>query len=426
MKNRLNLDFSLNSEIERLEYLEDYIPTLKNLRGNELNLMGSYLLWGEPNAPRPREVELISPNSPWRPRKEQSLDSLYEEAGDLGLSLGIPTRTQPRSNLNRSSVRSKVRDPKTLADLEDLWRLIDLTELELNFAEIHLKKRSTPPRQALLDSIDPKQVKILEVKAETATSNSALLLKRHLIELRQRQYQYVDSFNPQVQNHTPLTTRGSFQSLDTADILYFYPRPFPPTPRLLQILFPFGQFPVPTTDQKVLAAINQYLWTQPQVSVLPLNLTNPKVLKPILDQWEDLTDIFYAPEYYQNTTLYHLLILLSYYLRLTPLPEAHSIILKGKLFNKTNEDINIALRKADHPGFGLNYISTLYTQKIIPKIIRTIKLHSKVIQDLMFPENFFRCNGCGRILHYSTEFFSPNATVCRKCQAKPERKSKFY
>ena len=63
-----------------------------------------------------------------------------------------------------------------------------------------------------------------------------------------------------------------------------------------------------------------------------------------------------------------------------------------------NQDIADKVNKKYDKSYTANYISTIFRQKIIPRINETAEFHAKIIENLSFPENFKKCNGCGKIL----------------------------
>jgi hypothetical protein len=88
------------------------------------------------------------------------------------------------------------------------------------------------------------------------------------------------------------------------------------------------------------------------------------------------------------------------------------------------------VNKKYNKSYTANYISTIFRQKIIPHINETVSLHAKIIENLSFPENFKKCNGCGKVLLIDSQNFVRKsrskdgfATRCKNCD-KDERKKK--
>ena len=85
--NRLKLDFSLNSIVERTNFLNKYIKSI-NFTPNEdeLETMANYILWGKDpktglNVKQSKEIQLESRNKTWDAQPIESLDALLETPG---------------------------------------------------------------------------------------------------------------------------------------------------------------------------------------------------------------------------------------------------------------------------------------------------------------------------------------------------------
>ena len=85
--NRLKLDFSLNSNIERKNFLATYLesPQFKSkpLTSEELETCANYVLWGRgengKNVVQNKEIEIETRHKTWSNTKEvESLDALLE------------------------------------------------------------------------------------------------------------------------------------------------------------------------------------------------------------------------------------------------------------------------------------------------------------------------------------------------------------
>ena len=83
---------------------------------------------------------------------------------------------------------------------------------------------------------------------------------------------------------------------------------------------------------------------------------------------------------------------------MTDLSEAQREILDLKINKTKNQDIADIINKKYNKSYTANYISTIFRQKIIPRINETAEFHAKIIENLSFPENFKKCTGCGKVL----------------------------
>lgn len=61
-------------------------------------------------------------------------------------------------------------------------------------------------------------------------------------------------------------------------------------------------------------------------------------------------------------------------------------------------DIAAAVNKKYGKSYTQNYISTIFRQKIIPKINRAASYHEEIIANIFFPEEFKTCCRCGETM----------------------------
>lgn len=132
-----------------------------------------------------------------------------------------------------------------------------------------------------------------------------------------------------------------------------------------------------------------------------------------------------------DSTLRQLLSTLQYYINLTDLTEAQREILDLKINKTKNLDIATAINKKYNKSYTANYISTIFRQKIIPRINETAAFHAKIIENLTFSENFKKCGGCGKILLLDADNFVRKsrskdgfATRCKICDRNDRQKKK--
>jgi len=83
MRNRLRLDFSLQTTEERLEFVNNYLPTLTFTPDeHETETLSDYILWGKNKNGQNAQQEGIAVIKEWAPgSKTESLDGLMEMPG---------------------------------------------------------------------------------------------------------------------------------------------------------------------------------------------------------------------------------------------------------------------------------------------------------------------------------------------------------
>jgi hypothetical protein len=89
---------------------------------------------------------------------------------------------------------------------------------------------------------------------------------------------------------------------------------------------------------------------------------------------------------------------LYYYIDIAELSEVQREILDFKIKGIQNQQIAAVVNSKYDKSYTVNYISTIYRQKIIPAIIEAVQYHLRVCENLFFPEEFKECNTCGRLL----------------------------
>ena len=160
--NRLKLDFTLNSTIERTSFLKDYLQNFKDspLTPEEIETCSNYILWGKDkdgkNSVQRKEIEIETRHKTWNSRKEEeSLEALLETPTFNEQVILSPTEAIPRQKrevFNRSKALNDA-PPSTKKILQSLFEEIDSLDLLLTFYDLRTGKRKNPPRKELLNAI---------------------------------------------------------------------------------------------------------------------------------------------------------------------------------------------------------------------------------------------------------------------------------
>lgn len=210
MANRLNLNFNLETNLERAEFLNKYLtrPEFQTRppTEDELEMMGNYVLWGkdphtQKNVVQSKEIQIETRNGTWDSSAPESLDALVESPTFNEATLRREPTKVPREVFDRKDALARSGDLRPT--LEALFRQIDELDLAINFYDLAHGKRKNPPRPQLLAQFNSEDVAALEAEA-AAWSQFAYLKRRHLlVELRRQQYTLRDSFSTQIMRHTP-------------------------------------------------------------------------------------------------------------------------------------------------------------------------------------------------------------------------------
>lgn len=425
-RNRLQLDFSLPTAEERQVFLTEYLEALPFVpTSSELELMADYVLWGDKSTPEGKEVEL---ETYWKKKgkKIESLDELKENPTFLEARLASPLATpktiKTRQVFSREEARA-LASPYALAQLEALWREIDILDLETRFYEIHIGRQVKSPRPQLLDRFTPAEIEEIRERAISLTEYAYLKKRKLLVEKRTEQYQWKDTYTP------PLILRHATENLNepaspptfSADIPVF---PIDISTPITQKIFPkSGEFPVPDNfTEKELHALSQILWASPSSAKAYFDFRDPSHLYALTHLYSEIWDD--PAQSTTSSTLRDFFSVFFYYRNLTELSPIYDELLSLKMAHYSNAQISQLLNQKYGRTYGENYISTIYRKKILPKIAETVRAHHEVCAELFFPENFKKCKDCGKTLLRNTnnfmrktksaDGFSPRCKHCEK------------
>ena len=404
MKNRLKLDFGLETAKERAQFIDSYIVQFPDLTAAEAETISNYLLWGktEDGTPLGFDVEL---ETKWTKKDDvDSLDSLIESEtfNDLqihGLN-DLPVYKKPRNVFSRSRVRRDA-PAHILAVFEELWDVIDRTDLTINYYELKVGKRINPPREELLKRFSEEVRASIEEKAQHLNQYQYLKLRHYLVEKRKEQFTLQDSFLP---------TIGAFTKTPS-----HYSPTLPIFGENIEVL-PLGLFEGATANLVFdknfdPRALNEkQLWAISDLIQRKIDGENSDKQKLDFRDLDTVYQLYLYEEdlenqieeekeaHYIEGNLEGLLKTLKFYEEIADLTDIQREILKLKEEHKKNQDIAGYINKKYGKSYTANYISTIFKQKIIGKINEAAALHRDTIENCFYEENFKQCSCCGRIL----------------------------
>ena len=408
MQNRLQLDFQLQTADERAAFVNKYLekPQFQKCppTEQELETIANYMLWGKDsdglNCTQRKEIQIETKNKTWNRQDTESLDALMESPTFNEASFRRPTEA-------RTKIQREVFDrQKTLAQcpahlrptFEELFHRIDTLELGINFYELDHEKRTKQPREALLKEFSESEIESIHAMAATWKQYTYLKQRHLIVELRREQFTLRDSF---VETHLPKGMPEPEIEPTTLDFDAEIPvYPMGLTGSVIgDIVFKEAEnlHPEAYTDEEIEKVVNYY-WqkkeeNRPQLFFDFCELEHVYELFQQLEELEDSIDTLPI-----ESNLARLLDTLKYYIRLTDLNEVQKEILDLKISKTKNQDIADIINKKYNKSYTANYISTIFRQKIIPKINESAAFHAKIMENLTFPENFKKCTSCGRIL----------------------------
>lgn len=443
MTNRLNLDFSLTTNEDRVAFLEEYLQRPEFVKrpptSDELETMSNYLLWGKDpesglNAKQEGVCDIETKHGTWdKTANIESLDGLLEqptfnEATLMSLD-AVPTKVK-REVFSRSEALSKC--PDYLREtLVTLFRNIDELDLAINYYDLAHNKRKNPPREQLLAKFsDEEQAELIE-RVSHWNQYKYLKMRHQLVELRREQYTLRDSFAPVIfTESTPSPVIYHDPQIDTdIEVLPLGTKCSSP---VRQWIFRKWEEVIPANfTEEMLEEVSTYYWKKKNFKPAPaqcfIDFRDPEHVYHMFQQFFELDDAAAVAEFDSN--LPSLLETLKFYVEQAELSETQKEILDLKLRKVKNVDIAQEINKKWKKTYTPNYISTIFRQRIIPAINEAAAYHEKLVSNIFFEEEFKTCTGCGRTLLRDADNFTRKSrskdgytTRCKKCEKEARAK----
>ena len=409
-KNRLKLDWALSTSVERNAFLSKYLSEepFVSLPPNEdeLETLANYVLWGKneegQNIEQEGFVELPRRNSTWTSQNVESLDELTEsptfnENVLFSLNSKLPSK-KTREVFSRTNVRSSA--PASLLPIfETLWRQIDEIELTLNFYELEHGKRTKDPRKELLDVFTEEDRAKIRQRALNINQFHYLKLRHLLVELRREQYTIKDSYSERVllHNSNPPVKEENDKTFDSD--IPIWPLGLNSDNQLSKLLFrKFDVLAADKVSEKELKQISKFYWEKENEKLTwtknSFDFENLESVYQLFLQLEELGEE--EQDFFSTTNL--LIKTLWFYIEEAELTDIQREILNLKIKKEKNQDIAFYINKKYGKTYTVNYISTIFRQKIIPAINNAASYHKQIIRSLPFDEEFKVCTKCGRRL----------------------------
>ena len=439
--NRLKLDFSIQGTNERRDFVNEYVnqPQFQKnpLTNDELETIANYILWGKDedglNVTQRGEIQIETRNKTWQRDDTESLDALMESPTFSEASLRRPTEARTRIAREVFDRKRTLKEcPAHLVPVfEDLFNRIDYIELQLNFYEFAHGKRKEPPRESLQKRFTEAQ--LTNAQTIVAKWNQFKYLKqRHLIvELRREQFTLRDTYIERHVRHTPIEPEIDPVDPDFDAEIPVFPLGLKAGPIGALLFKPEEQLNPSTYSESDLQKVFRFYWDKKSDArpVIFFDFTNLEHIYELFGQLNELEESVSALPV--NSNLNKLLETLKYYIEMADLTEAQREVLDLKINKVKNQDIADVINKKYNKSYTANYISTIFRQKIIPRINETVEFHTKIIENLSFPENFKKCTGCGKMLLIDADKFVRKSrskdgfsTRCKICDRNDRQRKK--
>lgn len=400
--NRLKLNFNLETVEERLEFINSYIVQFPDLTSTEASTIADYLLWGKTEDGTPIGAG-TGLKTRWTKTDDiESLEEVLENPASAYIqlySLGdAVVLKKNREVFNREETRKKA--PSFLVKtFEELWRRIDETELEINFYEERVGKRSKPPREELLKRFTTEERERILARSQKITQYEYLKLRHKLREFRTEQFIIRDSYKNTLNN-----TQSIYSPRDKTIVFDCDVEVLPlglMEGDVGDIIFDLN-FDPRALNERQLKLVSDLVWKKKDIGkdVKVFDFRELEMVYQLYLFKEDFEDRIarVKADHVVENNLDRLLETLKFYESIADLTDVQREILRLKEKKEKNNDIANYINQKYGKSYTANYISTIFKQKIITKINEAVEIHQDTIENCFFPENFKKCTDCGRIL----------------------------
>lgn len=485
MKNRLNLDFSIQSITDRKVFIDTYLqtPQFKTLppTKEELETIANYILWGKEedgkSLVQKKQIQIKTKNSTWTSQSNlSSLDELFESPTFNEFQLSPLYETHYTAQKETFSRSNALRDapPHIKVELQKLFRQIDTLDLLINFYELRTGKRKNPPREALLQEFSNSEQLALQERSTHLRPYEYLKCRHELVELRKSQFTFRDIYKTPIMRRTlPVVTREERPALLSEIQVY----PFGlmgKTPIRQKVFRPLREISPLDFSEEELQKISDLYWglqkEKKEISKSFLDLEKLEHLYRVLEEFQNFfreegrQEIFFSEEtqnffnqnldkevevstsagasqisqskpssdFNEDNYIGDLINTVVFYIKETDLTDIQKEILDLKLRKVPNQSIATYINGKYGKNYTANYISTIYKQKVIKQTCDTVRRHREIIENLWFPEEFKVCTRCKQSLLKNTDYFIKKSRTkdgfssrCKKCDKevlKPRKK----
>lgn len=393
-KNRVKLDFSLNSATERKKYIDKFLEDNRDVQFNkeELELMANYMLYGkneEGTSPVDRkEISINTKYNSYKKKEPDSLEALLENKTFNESSV---------NNINHYKIVKPSIDREKDADIpgiKDLWETIDYLQKVIDVSTGKEEDSSIKPLSGL----------------------NLYKLKHMLIDIRRQQYYLKDGYKPTICMCGVIAHKPSPQ-IDE-DILW--------SDSEYEIL-PLGV--LVSNDIKFINPREfKGEYTPKENAKFYLDFRNKEHIYALITHYEDLAiSTVDKPE----STVAAILNTLDFYIDKANLSEQHKLIIRLKKRRYSNELIRDIINKKYNRNHTSNYISTIFKQQICGKIGETAELHKEYFDNRYNPNAWKTCTCCGKTKLRNTREFVKKARAadglsnrCKECDKELRRLKK--
>lgn len=438
MTNRLKLNFSLSTNAERKAFLDEYLKQEMFVKDapteEELNTMADYLLWGkDPSTGKNGKqsgLELKTRHGTWDKSPLESLEQLLEQPtfNEASLhELGTTVFRTKKEVFSREDALANA-SPTVRESFLNLFSLIDEIELLCSLYDERHGKRTKPIRSSLLNKFSEEKLSAMREKIAHWNQYHYLKMRHQLVEMRREQYTLRDSyrktmFSQEDDSYAEPETYDFDAGIEVLPLGLLHDD----NPTSLLIFRAWPELIPQNFDQSALNDVSSLYWKKqafaPSAQQKWIDFRDLEHVYQLLNFLGELRDA--EKESNMDSNLSALLNTLQFYVECADLTEIQREILDMKLHKKKNSDIAWDINHKYGKTYTVNYISTIFRQRIIPKINKAAEYHTKVISNIFFEEEFKTCTCCGETMLRDADNFTRKTRAgdgfssrCKRCEKK--------
>lgn len=455
---KIQLDWDLEGIEERKQFVTDYVRAFaSDLTPQNLERIAEYLLWSLDDL----DDVIIESKGPWRKeRKVESLDALYEQEREDGRTVELhfsdTQYKQEKRRIEREVVATRLGSNKeehlykevkgkekslhpTAAQWVDLWMQIDEVEYKVQVKEgIEGKRRADLPiRDELIERLErTRRFKEVEFEEYWTTLyeearhwewRELLKAKRGLVALRTQQYQLWDGL-PEEGIRTRTTASLSPSSRGGLFIGGIYPF----TDISMRVEEVTEEWFEKERQGKAVQALARLDALPSTGNDLYIDFRDEKTVRNLISHLNDLFDHLHAVALKNNggierieskERIEEVLDWFDYYIKKAELGEDLQLIFALRRQGKSNREIREALMEQFGREYRENYISTIFSKRIIGAIVKAAEEHERMLNYITMGRTVFKqCSRCRQLKPRNADYFNRRKstsdgfkTHCKEC-----------
>ena len=442
MTNRLKLNFALSTQSERKAFLEEYLTSniFKQMppTEDELSTMADYLLWGKDEDGKNGKqngLELKTKHKTWDDSPVDSLDELMEMPTFSEAALSALGSTQFRTKKETFSREEALAEasPTVRESFLNLFQEIDRIDFLIEQYELNHGKRTKEIRASLMKQFNEEEICRMREAVTHWNQYKYLKMRHELVELRREQYTLRDSykkimFTQPTEDYSEPAEIDFDVNVDVFPLGLHYGEGIS-----VEVFRTWRELNPEQIHPNDLKLISDLYWKKEQSAPSTFSATHTYIdfreLEHVYQLFNYLAELRDATlEADPSSNLASLLRTLQFYVEQAGLNDLQQDILQRKLSKEKNTDIARAVNSKYGKSYTPNYISTIFRQRIIPKINEAAKMHKEIIANIFFPENFKKCSTCGEIKLRCPENFTRKgcsadgySARCKRCEKKARK-----